>query len=173
MPITLDGPAAKKPRLNYDTDTYAAAKRLYVIEGKTPREVSAELGGTPSASTVWRWSTTHRDADGQTWEDLQRAQRDEQYRANSPARIAEDVRDLIEELRTSGVDPVKKADSLAKLTASLTKLTRPEHQLPAMYHVLEELVKFTRRHYPDLFSKALLEMVRDFKNVLRQRVESR
>jgi hypothetical protein len=169
----LDGGARKRPRTDYDGETYNEAKRLVVVEGMNPREASAELGGKPSASTIWRWSTTHLDADGKTWEDLQRAERDEQYRANAPARIAEDVRELIEELRKAEVDPVKKADSLAKLTSSLTKLTRPEHQLPAMYHVLEELVKFTRRHYPDLFSKALLEMVRDFKNVLRQRVESR
>lgn len=160
-------------RINHDTVTYAEAKRLLVFEGKTPREVSEELGGSPSASTVWRWAK-HVDADGKSWLDLQREHRDEQYRANSPARIAADVQDLIEQLRADrGLDPVKKADALAKLTASLTKLTRPEHQLPAMYHMLEELVKHVRRHYPALFSKELLEMVRDFKNVLRQRVEGR
>lgn len=165
-------------RVTYPPAVVNDARRAYVEENLTPREVEDRLRElhpdaerTPSASTVNRWRG-QTDPEGKDWDAQRDEYRDRQYAANSPARLADDVRALIEDLRRdTSMDAVKKADALSKLTASLTKLTRPEHQLPAMYHVLEELVRFVKREAPEFFTKPFLLVVRAFKDHLRARVE--
>lgn len=159
----------------YGADVKNACRRRFVVDGETPETISAELDGQPSAATVYRWAgpkPTDGDvpAHGTWW--AERADEEEHlYRAASPASLIRDVAQLLQEVRDSKDTPAKKADAISKLAAAVDKLSRPEMQLPAMYHVLEELLRYVKKHAPDLFGRPLVLLIRQFKNHLRLRVE--
>ena len=103
--------------------------------------------------------------------------------AASPAEAVNTIIELlgdIQRIRDEAVEQgtldaqkaMKFADSIAKLTASLDKVGGIKHQVPTMYHMLEQLVRFIRLHYADLLTKDFLEAIRDFKNHLRRELAS-
>lgn len=160
---------------SYGSDVRHACRRQFVEEGASPEAISEGMDGKPAAATIYRWAGP-KPKEGETAQEgtwwAERAEHEEElYRASSPASLVRDVAELLQEVKESNADPGKKADSYAKLAAAVDKLTRPEMQLPVMYHVLEQFVLDTKRHYPDHYDRDFIMRVRAFKNRLRLRVE--
>ena len=159
----------------YGSDVKHGCRRQFVEEEMSPEAISEAMGGKPSAATVYRWAGPkpkdgEPPADGTWWAERE-AHNEELYRNASPAGLLRDVAALIDDVRSSDAIPTKKADALSKLASVVDKLSRPEMQLPVMYHVLEELARFVKKHQPDLFDRDFLLLLRQFKNHLRLRVE--
>ena len=159
----------------YGSDVKNACRRAFVEEEKSPEAISDEFGGQPSAPTIYRWAGP-KPKEGETaaegsWWAQREAHSEQLYRDASPAGFLRDVAELVQQVKDGDDPAVKKADSYAKLAAAVEKLSRPEMQLPAMYHVLEEFVRWTKHAAPAAFDQAFLLRVRAFKNHLRARVE--
>ena len=159
----------------YGADVRNACRRQFVEEGKTPEEISEDMGGQPSAATLYRWAGA-KPKDGEvaahgTWWAERADEEETLYREASPASLVRDVAELLKEVKASTDAPGKKADSYAKLAAALDRMARPEMQLPTMYHVLEEYLRYTKKQAPKMFDRDLVMHIRAFKNHLRVRVE--
>ncbi len=62
-------------------------KRLFVQEGKSPREIEKIYDGTPTHQTIENWAKK-KNRDGKTWYELRDDWRDDQYMAISPKALA-------------------------------------------------------------------------------------
>lgn len=163
-------------------ELYNRAKRLYVEDGLGYHDIARALDNARAPSTFCKWGKVP-DENGHTWDDLRRLHRDARYAAASPAEAVNTIIGLlgdIQRIRDEAIEDgkldsqmaMKLADSIAKLTASLDKVGGIKHQVPTMYHMLEQLVRFVRMNYADLLTKDFLEAVRDFKNHLRRELAS-
>jgi hypothetical protein len=66
----------------------------------------------------------------------------------------------------------KTADKIAKLSATMRKITDPKHQIHIMYQMLTDQVNFTRKYHEKVATKEYFEMIKAFKNYLRDRIET-
>ena len=159
-------------------ELYNRAKRMYVEDGLGYHDIARALNNARAPSTFCKWGKKP-DADGRTWDDLRLLHRDARYAAASPAEAVNTIIGLlgdIQRIRDEAIEDgkldtqmaMKLADPIAKLTASLDKVGGIKHQVPTMYHMLEQFIRFVRMHYAELHNKALLDAILDFKNHLRR-----
>jgi len=151
---------------HYPPDIYNEAKKLFVQEGKSPREIAKSFVGKPSAQTIARWAAK-QDKEGASWHDLREQYKNEHYEALSTKQMVVKIYEQIHKLMQSeNVD----ADKLVKLTKSLERLADPKYHIPIMYEFLTDLIDFLRQHFPDMVTDEFLAAMRDFKNLLRLRL---
>lgn len=67
-------------------------------------------------------------------------------------------------------DRAKNADQLVKLQSSLEKIARVDNQIPVMYHMLQDYILFSKRHYSGIVTDDFLESIRAYKNHIRSRL---
>ena len=154
---------------SYPPKTYNAVKRAYIQENKSPSVIAAEMAHQPSRQTITLWAKK-KNKDGKTWHDLRVEYRDKLYEEISPQNLAAQILRRIRDLFDEGLSNEKTADALAKYQASLAKLTEPKFQLPTMYYMLTEMLKFFRLNYPKIVNKKFLSALQDFKNHLRKTI---
>lgn len=152
--------------LHYDPDTYTEAKRLFILDGKSPRDISAIFNNKPTHQTIARWAK-QKDENGQSWFDSRQDALNERYEKLSHGQIANKLYDQIEmALQRDDVS----ADKIIKLVKSIEKLTDPKYHIPTMYHFLTEMTQYFKDHHPELMTEQFLKAIRDFKNHLRSQI---
>jgi hypothetical protein len=157
--------------MKFSATVYNEAKRLFIEEELSLHQISARFNGHPSAPAIHKWSKIP-DNDGKTWKDYKLAYRDELYNMVSPQAIAVKILDNIQKLLNNENFGTKDADALAKLQKSMQKITDPKYQIPVMYSMLTDQMKFFQKHYPQIVNKDLVDAIRHFKNELGKRLSS-
>jgi len=157
----------------YGPKVRARAKQLYVQEGKAPREIRRILldegiENVPSWQSISNWALK-KDREGKNWKDHREDEKVRQYEMVSPENLARKILQKIYDLLGNYTE--KTPDDLAKLTATMKKIVDPKFQIHIMYSMLTDLVKYTKKYYPDLATERYLEMIRDYKNFLRGRLD--
>lgn len=154
--------------IHYSAETYNEIKRKYVEQNLSPRKISQEFNGEPSWQTIRRW------AKKDDWNDLREEYRNRMYEETSPkslaSKILKKIHRLMDDFDKEGND--KTADKIAKLSATMRKITDPKHQIHIMYQMLTDQVNFTRKYYEKVATKEYYEMIKSFKNYLRDRIET-
>ena len=157
----------------YGPKIRARAKQLYVQEGKSPREIVGVLEEenfqeVPSWQTVDNWRRK-KDRTDKTWMDYREDEKARQYEMVSEENLARKILQKIYD--RLGNDNDKMPDDMAKLAATMRKIVDPKFQIHIMYSMLTDQVKYAKKYFPDLANERYLEMVRDFKNFLRGRLD--
>jgi hypothetical protein len=142
-------------------------KRLFVQEGKSPRDIEKIYDGNPTHQTIENWAKKE-NRDGKTWYALRDDWRDDQYNAISPKALASKI---ISQISGEMSSDNFSADRLAKLVRALERITEATYQLPAMYEMLTDFLAYLKQHYPHLLTEDLVAAVREFKNSLRGRLK--
>ena len=150
----------------YNAKIYNECKRMFVEQNMSPAAIADFKQGKPSKQTVSLWAKK-KDRQGRDWHDLRLAYRDKMYEAISPQNIAAKLMDRLMDLLSEENWNEKSADQLAKLHSTLQKVLEPRYQIPTMYHMLSEMLKFFSAHYPQIVDKNFKFAVQDFKNHLR------
>lgn len=164
------GPKPNGPK-PYGDDTRAALRRAFVYDRLELPAAAAQAG--VSVNTARRWKAA-AEAAGDDWS-----------RARSAARLAEEGRQSVAEMilndylvlhqacmeevkAASGIDPLKKAEALARLAAAFTKTmaavgkASPDlSRLAVATDVIQRLAAFVRAGFPDR-APALLEVLEPF-----------
>jgi len=147
------------------------AKKLFVEDNKGPKEISDRLGGNPHFNTIRAWSKKPDPDTGKTWEDERREYRKQKYAAASPANMAVKLYARINEILDSeDMDVVKMSDALSKLQKTLEKVTDPKNQVAVMFDMLTDMMLFFNNRHRHLVNDEFCEAIREFKNVLLQRL---
>lgn len=155
----------------YDAHTYNEAKRLFVEEEKSPREISLAFSGRPSWQTVQKW-THDLDSEGRDWKELREEFRNTNYENISPQQQAKKILEKINEiLHNEDKWDVKHADALSKLQKTFEKIVDVKYQIPVMFQLLTDLLKYLKKYYPEFVTEDFLSAIRDFKNYLRGRID--
>jgi hypothetical protein len=159
---------SKKP--SYDLDTYNRAHIEFVEKGYSPRKISDEMGGSPHHQTIRQWAKKPNKKTGKDWYDEREELRQKKYESSSPQAITLKILDKINDLLKVENFTPKDADALAKLQSSLNKIVDRKFQIPVMFDMLENLVRFARNRHPKVCDDDFIIMIREFKNDLYARL---
>lgn len=157
---------------DYPPKTYNEIKKLFVQDNHSPAEISKMYGRKPCKQTITLWAS-QKDKHNKNWHDYRLEFRDKQYINYSPQGLVNKILTRLEQILNEDWTD-KTADQLVKLQVSMEKLTAPKYQVPVMFYMLEELLKYVRKHHHKFLkdNQNFLEIIRDFKNHLRAKLES-
>ncbi|MBC8377186.1 MAG: hypothetical protein H8E26_14170 [FCB group bacterium] len=145
-------------REHYSESVRLKCQQLFIEESKKPREIALIMNGKPSWRTITRWSKI------EDWEKSRKEWLHHKIQELSPKSIEEKIMGKISELLDNEIKDNATADALAKYLNSLFKISSQKSQIPAMFSMLEEFLKFIRKNQPDLLTPALIKASRDFKD---------
>lgn len=153
----------------YSHETVAECRRMFVVEKKSPQQISALFNNKPAPNSIAGWAL-RKNKHGKNWYDEREEYEDDAYERIAPPNLTKEIIARIQKILASEESDVKVADGLAKLQKSLDKLADPGTQVPAMYHLLSEFMQFLRDNYRDLISERMVEAVKDFRTVIRRKL---
>ena len=145
-------------RKNYSESMRLKCQLLYIEESKTPRSIALLMNGKPSWQTITRWAKVGE------WEKARKEWQHRKILELSPRSIEAKIMEKISELLDNGIKDNSTADALAKYLNSLTKISSQKSQIPAMFSMLEEFLKFIQKTKPDLLTPGLIQISKDFKD---------
>lgn len=147
----------------------ALAKSLYIDQNLTLVEISEYFNGKPSIQTVANWANVSHPKTKLNWHEERQQREGAEFEMISPRKLEEKLFDLLGQAADNdGEELSKTADAIAKIAKSIREVIDPQKQLPSMFQVLTELLKFIKDRYSDKFSDStyneLVNVVRHFKN---------
>lgn len=156
---------------SYPQKLVVEIKALFVQEGRSPHEISSIYGNKPTQQCIHKWSTKV-DKFGKTWKDYREEFLHDHYLAQASPRslmskVILRINEILDEPNFDGKD----ADKLSKLNKTFKELVHPAYHAQTLYVFLEDLILFTREHYPALVTQEFTDLMRDFKNEIRDRVQ--
>ncbi len=155
----------------YSPDTKAEVKKMFVIEGKGFDNIANHFSNKPTKQTIANWAKK-KNSNGSNWFKERDDYTQSQYESLSPKRMATKILKKIHVILDKPDEDfnVKEADALAKLRVALEKITDKRYQIPMMFELLTDLIKFLRKHYPELANEKFINAIRHFKNELKERL---
>jgi len=153
----------------YNPHTRVEVRRMFVQECLSAKAIARHFKNRPATNTITNWSQ-EKDEFGKTWEDERKEYEQQQYELISPKGIAAKILTQIGAILNKHDFNTKDADSLAKLQASLQKLTDPSYQIPIMYSMLTDFLNFLKASYPGMVNQDIIDVFREFKSHLLKRL---
>lgn len=152
---------------SYDLNIKIEVKRLFVQEGRSPDWIAKVFRKHPAANTITNWADKKDPDTGKTWWDLRREWENQEYESFSPANL---IRKIYARINDMLDKPEFSSDSLAKELAAIKKIGDPENQVHVLYHFLTDLTSFIMEKKPDLFTKELVDVFKDYRTHIRKRL---
>ncbi len=160
-------------RKRYDPKIKALAKKAFVDDNKTFKEIAALIDGKISPSVIHKWAS-EPDSDGKTWKDYRKEVEEVMYQQLSPQAIAKKLYDKLSDLiQQQGMDPAKFADSVAKLTTSMTSIMDHRYQIGMIFQTLDDILEFAERKFCNVEKEKLLflaELLAGYRDEVRGRL---
>jgi hypothetical protein len=156
------------PQRRYKESLWLEAKRLFVEQEMPSSSISKHYNGRPTKAAIDLRAKKIDPRTQKNWYDERRELIELKMVQMSPQAMRNKIfAKLWNVVNDDEVTGSKFADSLSKIQKSISEMMHPSNQVPVMFWVLEDYVRFCQKKYPSVVTEDLVQSLRDYKDHLR------